>query len=87
MPYELTRWALLDRVSASRNPEVTRRLALLVVSNLLDLIPKARPIGQNQWRNQYFSNSTLCMYEVRLGAENLIDGRARRTNMSVEITG
>ncbi len=33
--------------AASRNPEVTRRLALLVVSNLLDLIPKARPIGFN----------------------------------------
>jgi hypothetical protein len=30
---------------------------------------------QNQRRNQYFSNSTLCMYEVRLGAENLTDGR------------
>src|SRR5450759_4088054 len=31
--------------------------------------------SQNHRRNQYFSNSTLCMYEVRLGAENLIDGR------------
>lgn len=33
--------------AASRNPEVTRQLALGVVSNLLDLIPKARPIGLN----------------------------------------
>ena len=33
------------------------------------------PGSQNQRRNQYFSNSTLCMYQVRLGAENLIDGR------------
>src|SRR5450759_2414009 len=31
--------------------------------------------SQNHRRNQYFSNSTRCMYEGRLGAENLIDGR------------
>ncbi len=31
----------------SRDPEVTRRLALLLVRNLLELIPNARPIGLN----------------------------------------
>ena len=31
----------------SRDPEVTHRLALLMVRNLLDLIPNARPIGLN----------------------------------------
>ncbi len=31
----------------ARDPEVTRRLALLLVHNLLDLIPNARPIGLN----------------------------------------
>jgi hypothetical protein len=31
----------------ARDPEVTRRLALLLVRNLLDLIPNARPIGLN----------------------------------------
>src|SRR6266849_4164044 len=31
----------------SRDPEVTRRLALLLVRNLLELIPTARPIGLN----------------------------------------
>ncbi len=30
-----------------RDPEVTRQLALLLVRNLLDLIPNARPIGLN----------------------------------------
>ncbi|HEV3101884.1 MAG TPA: DUF2254 family protein [Candidatus Dormibacteraeota bacterium] len=30
-----------------RDPEVTRRLALLLVRNLLELIPNARPIGLN----------------------------------------
>ena len=30
-----------------RDPDVTRRLALLLVRNLSDLIPKARPIGLN----------------------------------------
>lgn len=33
--------------SRARDPEVTRRLALLLVRNLLDLIPNARPIGLN----------------------------------------
>ena len=33
--------------SWARDPEVTRRLALLLVRNLLDLIPNARPIGLN----------------------------------------
>jgi len=31
----------------ARDPEVTHRLALLMVRNLLDLIPNARPIGLN----------------------------------------
>jgi hypothetical protein len=31
----------------ARDPEVTRRLALLLVRNLLELIPNARPIGLN----------------------------------------
>jgi uncharacterized small protein (DUF1192 family) len=31
----------------ARNPEVTRQLALLMVRNLLDRIPNARPIGLN----------------------------------------
>ena len=31
----------------ARDPQVTRRLALLMVRNLLDLIPNARPIGLN----------------------------------------
>jgi hypothetical protein len=31
----------------SRDPEVTHRLALMMVRNLLDLIPNARPIGLN----------------------------------------
>ena len=31
----------------ARDPEVTKRLALLMVRNLLDLIPNARPIGLN----------------------------------------
>ncbi len=31
----------------SRDPEVTRRLAMLLVRNLLELIPNARPIGLN----------------------------------------
>jgi hypothetical protein len=31
----------------ARDPEVTHRLALLMVKNLLDLIPNARPIGLN----------------------------------------
>ena len=31
----------------SRDPEVTRRLAVLLVRNLLELIPNARPIGLN----------------------------------------
>jgi hypothetical protein len=31
----------------TRDPEVTHRLALLMVRNLLDLIPNARPIGLN----------------------------------------
>src|SRR5580765_5434848 len=31
----------------ARDPEVTKRLALLMVKNLLDLIPNARPIGLN----------------------------------------
>jgi hypothetical protein len=31
----------------ARDPQVTRRLAVLLVKNLLDLIPNARPIGLN----------------------------------------
>src|ERR1700694_4484176 len=31
----------------TRDPQVTRRLAVLLVKNLLDLIPNARPIGLN----------------------------------------
>jgi hypothetical protein len=31
----------------ARDPQVTHRLALLMVKNLLDLIPNARPIGLN----------------------------------------
>src|SRR6202521_1549994 len=39
--------ATLRRWRHARDPEVTHRLALLMVRNLLDLIPSARPIGLN----------------------------------------